>query len=89
MITHITDDRARFLAAQVTQDDGGAHAVELLELLDGTSDSANAAGNAAKDYLRRSLSGECVCATSADAESRGEAYQPQAEVLSDLLSVEH
>lgn len=88
MITsHITDDRARFLAAQATQDDDGRRIPELLELLEGTADSDNSAGNAAKDYLRETLSnGKCACVTSACAQSHAEPYQGSNAYLSDPLS---
>lgn len=82
--TPITNIRAVELLQLITGDNDGANVPELIELLDGTSDSENEAGNAGKEYLRTRSSDECPCATVC-AQSHAEPHQTADEVLSDLL----
>lgn len=86
MITSpITSLRAVELLHLITGDNDGANVPQLIELLDGTSDSENEAGNAGKEYLRSRSDDGCACATSAAVESRGESYQRSPEALSGHL----
>lgn len=84
---HMTASQARNLAILCTADDDGAHAADLIELIEGVTDSYNEAGTAALSYLRTLPRSGCACATG-DGESHCEASQSLSEAPSGPLALE-
>lgn len=58
--SHLIPSQALHLVAAITHDDDGAHAADLIKLIEGLVDSEDESGNAAKDYLRH-LGEGCAC----------------------------